>query len=154
MKALLSKLFGTGVTKTHATRAVDPNEPFVVNLYDDRVVVHRPDGQREELAWDALEKVVVRVSDRAPWAGRAWLILAGDAASHQGCVVPMNAANSDALVRRLQALPGFHQQKLDNALRDAAASKSRTDANLWKRSEAEASAQQDEEASHDATGQH
>ncbi|WP_019447041.1 hypothetical protein [Cupriavidus sp. BIS7] len=154
MKALLSKLFGTGVTKTHSTRAVDPNEPFVINLYDDRVVVHRPDGQREELAWDALEKVVVRVSDRAPWAGRAWLILAGDAASHQGCVVPMNAANSDALVRRLQALPGFHQQKLDNALRDAAASKSRTDANLWKRSEAEASAQQDEEASHDATGQH
>src|SRR5204863_236103 len=102
MKALLSKLFGTGVTKTHTTRAVDPNEPFVINIYDDRVVVHRPDGQREELAWDALEKVVVRVSDRAPWAGTAWLILAGDAASQQGCVVPMTAANHEALVRRLQ----------------------------------------------------
>ncbi len=156
MKALLSKLFGTGVTKTHthATRAVDPNVPFVVNLYDDRVVVHRPDGQREELAWDALEKVVVRVSDRAPWVGTAWLILAGDAASQQGCVVPMTAANHEALVQRLQELPGFHQQKLDNAMRDAAAGKSRTDANLWKRSEAEALARQGEEASHDAAGQH
>ena len=154
MKALLSKLFGTGVARTHphTTRAVDPNEPFVVNIYDDRIVVHRPDGQREELAWDALEKVVVRVSNRTPWAGRAWLILAGDAASQQGCVVPMTAANHDALVQRLQALPGFHQQKLDNAMRDAAAGKSRTDANLWKRSEAEASAS--EEASHDAAGQH
>ncbi len=154
MKALLSKLFGTCVTKTHTTRAVDPNEPFVINIYDDRVVVHRPDGQREELAWDALEKVVVRVSDRAPWAGTAWLILAGDAASQQGCVVPMTAANHEALVRRLQELPGFHQQKLDNAMRDATSGKSRTDANLWKRSEAEAQARKDEETSHDAANQH
>ncbi len=112
---------------------VVPGEPFVINLYDDRLVVHRPDGQREELAWDALERVIVRVSDRAPWAGPAWLILAGDAESKQGCVAPLDAANGDALVAHLQALPGFHQQKLDNALRDAAAGKSRTDAVLWKR---------------------
>jgi hypothetical protein len=127
MRTLLRKLFsGGGTQHTHsskpaAARQVVPGEPFVINLYDDRLVVHRPDGQREELAWDALERVIVRVSDRAPWAGPAWLILAGD------------AANGDALVAHLQALPGFHQQKLDNALRDAAAGKSRTDAVLWKR---------------------
>jgi hypothetical protein len=55
---------------------------------------------------------------------------------------------------RLQELPGFHQQKLDNAMRDATLGKSRTDANLWKRSEAEAQARKDEEASHDAASQH
>lgn len=139
MKALLRKLFSGGGTpstdrnKPAPTRQAAPGEPFVINLYDDRVVVHRPDGQREELAWDALERVVVRVSDRAPWAGTAWLILAGDAESKQGCVAPLDAANHDALVARLQTLPGFHQQKLDNAMRDAAAGKSRTDAILWKR---------------------
>jgi hypothetical protein len=96
------------------------------------VVVHRPDGQREELEWDVLERVVVRVSDRAPWTGTAWLILAGAADSGKGCVVPLNAANHAALLERLQALPGFNQQKLDNALRDAAAGKSRSDAICWK----------------------
>ena len=139
MRTLLRKLFSGGGTQyTHsskpaAARQVVPGEPFVINLYDDRLVVHRPDGQREELAWAALERVIVRVSDRAPWAGPAWLILAGDAESKQGCVAPMDAANSDALMAHLQTLPGFHQQKLDNALRDAAAGKSRTDAVLWKR---------------------
>ncbi|MGO4332673.1 hypothetical protein AB4Z48_39155 [Cupriavidus sp. 2TAF22] len=114
----------------------DPAQPFVINLYDDRVVVHRPDGQREEIEWDVLERVVVRVSNREPWAGPAWLILVGDRAAdgaQRGCVVPLNAVNQGALVERLQALPGFSQQKLDNALRDAAAGKHRTDANLWKR---------------------
>ncbi|WP_423194856.1 MULTISPECIES: hypothetical protein [unclassified Cupriavidus] len=117
-------------------RRASTGDPFVINLYDDRAVVHRPDGQREEIAWDALERVVVRVSDRAPWAGTAWLILAGDTGSKQGCVVPLDAANHDALVAHLRTLPGFNQQKLDNALRDAAAGRSRTDANLWKRGDA------------------
>jgi hypothetical protein len=156
MKTLLSKLFGVGTPKHRSTvHPVDPNQPFVVNLYDDRLVVHRPDGQREELAWDALERVVVRVSDRAPWAGTPWLILAGDAQSQQGCVVPMTAANHDALVQRLRQLPGFHQQKLDNAMRDAAAGKARTDANLWKRGQTAAAdtAPAQEEANHDAAGQ-
>ncbi|MCO4864117.1 hypothetical protein MKD38_20765 [Cupriavidus sp. WGlv3] len=116
-----------------SARRPDPSEPFIVNLYDDRVVVHRPDGQREELAWNALERVVVRVSDRAPWAGRAWLILIGAPDSGQGCVVPFDAANHAALLEQLRALPGFDQQKLDKALRDAAAGKSRSDAICWKR---------------------
>ncbi|MDF3839782.1 hypothetical protein P3W85_43625 [Cupriavidus basilensis] len=122
--------------QTSRAPAYDPAQPFVINLYDDRLVVHRPDGQREELAWDALERVVVRVSNREPWAGPAWLILVGDSApdgTPQGCVIPLNAVNQAALVARLQALPGFSQQKLDNALRDAEAGKHRTDANLWKR---------------------
>ncbi|NUO88814.1 MAG: hypothetical protein HOQ33_17345 [Cupriavidus sp.] len=126
---------GQGGARDHAAsaRRPDPSEPFIVNLYDDRVVVHRPDGQREELAWNVLERVVVRVSDRAPWAGRAWLILIGAPDSGQGCVVPSDAANHAALLEQLRALPGFNQQKLDNALRDAAAGKSRSDAICWKR---------------------
>ncbi|CAG9169942.1 hypothetical protein [Cupriavidus pampae] len=127
-------LSGTSRAASAATpRRVDAGEPFVINLYDDRVVVHRPDGQREELAWDVLERVIVRVSNRAPWAGTAWLILVGDGDSKQGCVVPLDAANHAALLAHLRTLPGFSEQKLDNALRDAEAGRARTDANLWKR---------------------
>lgn len=123
-------------TPASRARSVDPAQPFVINLYDDRLVVHRPDGQREELEWDVIERVVVRVSNREPWAGKAWLILVGDPdadGAPRGCVVPLDAANHAALVERLQAFPGFNQQKLDNALSDAAAGKHRTDANCWKR---------------------
>ncbi|MCY0857753.1 hypothetical protein [Cupriavidus sp. D39] len=137
MISWLRKILPTG-NRAQASRArsVDPGQPFVVNLYDDRLVVHRPDGQREELEWDVIERVVVRVSNREPWAGKAWLILVGDPKSNgtpRGCVVPLDAANHAALLERLQAFPGFNQQKLDNALSDAAAGKHRTDANCWRR---------------------
>jgi hypothetical protein len=136
----LRRLFPGNTGTTHnppVKRRIDPNEPFVINLYEDRVVVHRPDGQREEVTWDVLERVVVRVSNASPWSGKLWLILAGAPDSGQGCVAPMDAANATALLERLQALPGFNQQKLDNALRDAEAGKSRSDAICWKRGAAE-----------------
>jgi hypothetical protein len=126
---------GTASAPAGAT-AREHTGPFIVNLFDDSVVVHRPDGQREELALDQLDRVIVRVSNREPWAGPAWLILAGvvdDEGRQQGCVVPLDAMNHEALVARLQALPGFNQQKLDNALRDARMGKSRSDAICWKR---------------------
>ncbi|MDQ0143714.1 hypothetical protein [Cupriavidus necator] len=132
LRKILPGQTGTG-GQAGSARRPDPTEPFIVNLYDDRVVVHRPDGQREEIAWRVLERVVVRVSDRAPWAGTPWLILIGEPGSGQGCVVPFDAANHAALLEQLRALPGFNQQKLDNALRDAAARKSRSDAICWKR---------------------
>ncbi|WP_427312545.1 hypothetical protein [Cupriavidus sp. H39] len=133
LRRILPGQAGAG-NQAGSARRPDPTEPFIINLYDDRVVVHRPDGQREEVAWDVLERVVVRVSDRAPWAGTAWMILIGEPGSGQGCVVPLDAANHAALLQQLRALPGFNDQKLDNALRDAAAGKSRSDAICWKRS--------------------
>lgn len=133
----LRKIFPGAGSASADTKAREHTGPFIVNLFDDdNVVVHRPDGQREELALDRLDRVVVRVSNREPWAGPAWLILAGivdDEGHQQGCVVPLDAMNHEALLARLQALPGFSQQKLDNALRDARMGKSRSDAILWKR---------------------
>ncbi|CAG9174679.1 hypothetical protein CURE108131_21560 [Cupriavidus respiraculi] len=132
----LRKIFPGAGAASAGNKVTEPTGPFIVNLIDDSVVVHRPDGQREEVALDQLDRLVVRVSNREPWAGPAWLILAGivDEQGHQqGCVVPLDAMNHEALLARLQALPGFNQQKLDNALRDARQGKSRSDAILWKR---------------------
>src|SRR5262249_27066042 len=61
--------FGGGTARTApAAQRPESGDPFVINLYDDRAVVHRPDGLREEITWDVLERVIVRVSNRAPWA--------------------------------------------------------------------------------------
>jgi hypothetical protein len=155
MISWLRKILPGGSSKPAPSR--NAGDPFVVNLYDDRLVVHRPDAKREELEWDALERVVVRVSNRDPWAGKAWLILVGREDEHghgHGCVVPVDAVNHDALLQRLQALPGFQQQKLDNALRDARAGKSRSDAICWKRSAADANAAGTTGPDADDPGQH
>ena len=143
MVSWLRKLFGGADGNTTASRAqVEPDQPFIVNLFDDRLVVHRPDGQREELEWQALERVVARVSRRAPWTGKAWLILVGEErpdGRQQGCVAPLDAVNHEALLARLRALPGFDQAMLDNAMRDARNGRTREDVVCWQRGEAEAS---------------
>lgn len=136
MTSWLRRIFGGQPAARPVPATAHSGEPFLVNLYDDNLVVHRPDGRREELPWDALQRVIVRVSNRAPWAGQTWLILAGDPGRNEGCVVPHDAVNYGLLLARLQAMPGFDQHKLDNATRDAAAGKSRSDAILWKRAPA------------------
>lgn len=133
----IRKLFGK---TSPGTGEQAPPQPFIVNVFDDCVVVHRPDGQREEVQWERLTSVVVRVSSRAPWTGRPWLILPGDVGHdgrQQGCVTPFDAMNFDTLLARLQALPGFDQAALDQALRDARAGNSRPDAVCWERTRAD-----------------
>ncbi|MBY4898911.1 hypothetical protein [Cupriavidus sp. AU9028] len=142
MSGWIRKLFGRA---QEATDAQAPAQPFIVNLFDDCVVVHRPDGQREEVQWQHLASVVVRVSARAPWTGRAWLILPGDVGAdgrQQGCVAPFDAMNFDTLLTRLQALPGFDRAALDQALDDARAGKTRADTVCWDRAQSIAAAEQ------------
>lgn len=144
MVSWLRKLFGGADGNATASRTqAEPEQPFIVNLFDDRLVVHRPDGQREELEWQALERVVARVSRRAPWTGKAWLILVGEERAdgrQQGCVTPLDAVNHEALLARLRALPGFDQAMLDNALRDARNGRTREDVVCWQRGGPESAA--------------
>lgn len=147
MTGWLRRLFGNGEARDEAATGdgkVPAAEPFIVNLFDDRVVVHRPDGQREELEWQALSQVVVRASSRAPWSGKAWAILIGDGAADgrpRGCVAPLDAINHEALVARLTALPGFDHAALEHAMRDARNGRARADAVCWQRSDADDPAQ-------------
>ncbi|KAA0182208.1 hypothetical protein FX016_04905 [Cupriavidus gilardii] len=144
MVSWLRKLFGGADDNTTASRTqAEPEQPFIVNLFDDRLVVHRPDGQREEVEWQALERVVARVSRRAPWTGKAWLILIGEErpdGRQQGCVTPLDAVNHEALLARLRAMPGFDQTLLDNALRDARNGRAREDVVCWQRGGPESAA--------------
>ena len=85
MTGWLRKILGGGAdARADAAPTAVAAEPFIVNLFDDRVVVHRPDGQREEVEWQRLSRVVVRATNRGPWAGKAWLILIGDEGDEVG----------------------------------------------------------------------
>jgi hypothetical protein len=140
MTGWLRKLFPAGRNAPAQEKQAAPTGPFVVNLHEDRLVVHRPDGKREEVSWQGLQRVIVRVAARGPWAGAPWLILVG--ASGQGCVVPLDAAkavNPEALLAHVQTLAGFDAGELADALQDAADGKTRPDAVLWQRRAAKSS---------------
>ena len=113
MMTFLQRLFGAGRHRptaqpgSEAERPLDPDAPFIASLHDDRVVVHLPNGKREEVEWAKLETVVARHMDEGAWANDGWLILVGTKKSRQGCVVPSRAENFAALLERVQALPGF-----------------------------------------------
>lgn len=154
MTGWLRRLLGGGAdTRADAAPAAEPAQPFIVNLFDDRVVVHRPDGAREEVEWQRLSRVVVRVTNRGPWAGKAWLILIGDEGAdgrQQGCVAPLDAMNHEALVERLAALPGFERAPLDRASRAARTGGHRDDALCWQRGAGNGSTTHDDgEAGHE-----
>lgn len=124
MMGFLQRLFGAGARgsrqsangRQHNEQAVDPNAPFIASLHEDRVVVHLPNGKREEVEWDKLETVVARHNNEGTWANDSWLILVGTKKSRQGCVVPSRAENFQALLTRVKALPGFDQEACTKTL--------------------------------------
>lgn len=63
------------------------------------------DGSEESIAWSDLAAVVVRVIPEGPWKEDVFLMLA--AADGTGTAVPSGDPAADALIERLQTLPGF-----------------------------------------------
>lgn len=122
MMGFLQRLFGASerssqtAAETQGDAPVDPNAPFIASLHDDRVVVHLPNGKREEVEWNKLETVVVRHMNEGSWADESWLILIGTKKSRQGCVVPSHAENFAALLDRVRALPGFDTEACERTL--------------------------------------
>lgn len=102
-----------------ATPAPALDTPFIATLHEDRVVVHLPNGTREEVEWKNLESVIVRNSDKGTWANDTWLILIGTKKSRQGCVVPTTAENYDALLEHVRAMLGFDNDAFARAMTES-----------------------------------
>lgn len=68
---------------------------------------------REHLAWTELAAVEVHTNDTGPWGTDVWFVLRGDGGVMN---VPQGATGDDELVRRLQALPGFDNAALLEAM--------------------------------------
>lgn len=94
-----------------------PESRFVVRLSDLEVVCERPDGKVERVAWSDLQKVEVVTTSAGFSAPDLFWVLHGTAG---GCAVPQGATGDKELVTRLQALPGFNNQAVIEAMSCAA----------------------------------
>jgi hypothetical protein len=106
-----------------------PASPFgSVRFDDDAVVYERPKGATERIRWGDLQAVLIETTDAGPVASDFyWMLLSKERKS--GCVVPSEAEGCNALLSRLQQLPGF-----DNWLVIRAAASTETNRFLiWER---------------------
>jgi hypothetical protein len=72
------------------------------------------DGSEESVTWSDLSAVVIRVIPEGPWNEDVFLMLA--AADGTGTAVPSGDPAADALIERLQTLPGFDNEKFIEAM--------------------------------------
>jgi hypothetical protein len=72
------------------------------------------DGSQEAVTWEELTAVVIRVIPESPWKEDVFLMLAG--ASGNGTAVPSGDPAADALIERLQTLPGFDNERFIEAM--------------------------------------
>lgn len=99
-------------------RHLYPEFNFKVHVTDERIRVVRPDGKEESVTWNALKAVVVETNDTGPWGTDVlWLLIGEELKS--GCVIPQGADGEKELLNRLQALPGFDNEALIEAMGSA-----------------------------------
>ena len=73
----------------------------------------RPNGALEAVAWDDLEVVAIETTDEGPFVADVFWNFAGKTSS---CVVPLGATGDEALLTRVQSLPGFDNEMLVKAM--------------------------------------
>ena len=106
--------------------SLQPESSYVVTISDAEISCRHPNGVTESVAWDELEIVAIETTDLGPFVPDVFWQLAG---KQSGCVVPQGATGEDALIRRLQALPRFDNEKMIEAM----ASTSNQTFICWKR---------------------
>jgi hypothetical protein len=90
-----------------------PEAEWVVSVSEDRIACTRPDGLVESVTWHDLKAVVLKTTDEGPILADVFWMLIGDKG---GCVIPQGATGEDALLSRLQALPGFKSDAVTAAM--------------------------------------
>ena len=87
-----------------APAKLEPESQFIVRLSDVEVVCERPDGKVERVAWSDLQKVEVVTTSEGPYVPDVFWVLHGTSG---GCAIPQGATGEKELLHCLQALPGF-----------------------------------------------
>lgn len=83
---------------------------------DEAGITHRAvNGQSDRVRWDELREIIVVTNDHGPFADDVhWLFLG--AVGVPVCAVPQSAVGADAMVARVQQLPGFRHDRLVEAM--------------------------------------
>jgi hypothetical protein len=103
-----------------------PESRVVVRVSASEIVCERPDGAVERVGWADLETVEIVTTSDGPFAPDVFWVLHG---RDGGCAVPQGATGDRLLLERLQALPGFD----NNAVIEAMSSTSRRRFLCWQR---------------------
>lgn len=82
-----------------------------ISVDDIGVSVRLADGTTESVQWDELIEVSVVTNDKGPFEEDTFFVLRSE---NSGCVVP--GLRSAALLRRIQKLPGFDNEKVIEAM--------------------------------------
>ncbi|MFH0822383.1 MAG: hypothetical protein V2B18_06495 [Pseudomonadota bacterium] len=99
--------------KKKRDRPVVPETSVVVSFDEDRVWCSRPGRSEESMAWSELKGVGIRTTNDGPFNPDVFWILGADNAT---LIFPQGATGEDALLRRLQDLPGFDNEELSRAM--------------------------------------
>jgi hypothetical protein len=92
---------------------LEPECRFIVRLSESEVVCERPDGKVERVEWSDLQKVEVVTTSEGPFVPDVFWMLHG---TNGGCAVPQGATGEKELLARLQALPGFNNGAVIDAM--------------------------------------
>lgn len=92
---------------------LDPESRFIVRISDTDVACDRPDGKTERVAWGDLQRVEVLTTSDGPVSPDVFWLLHG---TDGGCAIPQGATGERELLERLQALPGFDNAMLIEAM--------------------------------------
>ena len=78
-------------------------EQYILEINDDEVRCHRPDGTMDSLSWKNLNRVEIVVTEDSPLPA-TFIALHGPSST---IVIPEGATNADDLSERLFTLDGF-----------------------------------------------
>jgi len=84
-----------------------------VRISDTEVACERPDGKTERVGWDDLQRVEILTTSDGPMASDVFWLLHG---TNGGCAIAQGATGDRALLERLQALPGFDNAQVVEAM--------------------------------------
>lgn len=110
---MASKALRQAGAKNPPTAKLMPESSYVVRIHSEEIVCHRPDGSQEQVMWHDLQKVEIITTDDGPFAPDVFWLLHG---TDNGCAIPQGATGDGELLEKLQALPGFDNGALINAM--------------------------------------
>src|SRR5262245_41344273 len=87
-----------------ASSGLYPESLFLVEVTEAGVTCTRPDRKVESVRWDDLQRVEILNTEDGPSRPDVFWVLHG---TDTGCVIPQGATGEQALLHRLQDLPGF-----------------------------------------------
>jgi len=100
--------------KAKREEALQFESAIIVVDADGCVTSKYPNGDVQSVRWDDLERVEVHTNDTGPWGADFWWVLTD---GNGECSYPQGATGEAEMLPKLQALAGFDNNSLGEAVR-------------------------------------